>query len=132
MNASELLDPVKGDPHPPKGADGRLSTCQLADAALITPDDQLIYDPPIRLWVGDVVSLLVTIAPYGRSGDALVQYPTKLGMTVPVLVKQVKATGTTATVLIGQQAYKAIAASGPTADSTLITADSTTITADSF
>jgi hypothetical protein len=104
----------------------------MPDAGLLTPDDMVVYDPPIRLWIGDAASLLVTVAPYGRGGDALVQYPTKLGMTIPVLVKQVKATGTTATILIGQTAFKPMVPTGPTADSTLITADDTTITADSF
>jgi hypothetical protein len=103
-----------------------------SDAALIAPDDFVFYDPPITVWVGDAASLLVTVVPYGPRGDALVQYPTKLGMTVPVLVKQVKATGTTATILIGQKAYQSLTPTGPTADSTLITADSTLLTADSF
>lgn len=131
MSALQLIDPVTGSPHPAKGVAG-LTIAPVPNGAAITPDDQLIYDPPIQLWIGDAGLLLVTVVPYGRAGDPLVQYPTKPGMTVPVLVKQVKATGTTATILIGQQAYKDISASGPTADSTLITADSTTITADSF
>jgi hypothetical protein len=129
----EIIDPVRGSAHSPRGADGRLVTSQLANAALITPDDLTVYDPPIQLWIGDSVSHLVTVVPYGRRGDRLVQYPTKAGMTLPVMVKQVMATGTTATILIGQQIYVAGAvSSGPTADSTTTTADNAVLTADSF
>lgn len=102
------------------------------DGALITPGDHTIYRPPIIVWVGDAAPALITVLPYGREGDQTIQYPTHQGFTVPVLVRRVLETGTTAAILIGQQAVPATAAAGPTADSTVITADSDTVTADSF
>jgi hypothetical protein len=131
VHALQLIDPVTGAPHPAKGTGG-LTVCLPPDGAVITPDDSVIYDPPIMVWIGDAAARLVTVVPYGRSGDKTVQYPTKFGLTVPVLANQVMATGTTATIVMGQQAYKAVAPTGPTADTTTITADSTIVTADSF
>lgn len=55
------------------------------------------------MWDSTAQSL--TVVPYGMQGDSKVTYPTKPKMVVPVLVKQVLATGTTAAVLRGQLAY---------------------------
>lgn len=101
----------------------------------MTPSDAVIYDPPIMVWVGDVGPVDVHVVPYGRKGDKTVTYPLKLGMSVPVLCKQVLATGTTATALFLGSAWPTAAGpggpTGPiTADSTLVTADTTSFTAD--
>ena len=129
---TQLVDPDTGQPRPIRGVDGNIVLSLPPDGSAITPDDGVIYDPPIMVWVGDAASLLVTVMPYGLGGDLLVQYPTKLGMTIPVLARRLMASGTTATILRGQPVYKVPAPIGPTADTTLITADSTVITADSF
>lgn len=130
---NQAIDPVTGAARPIRGAFGRVSFVPPPDGSAITPDDGAIYDPPIQVWIGDVASLLITVMPYGLGGDALVQYPTKFGLLLPVMVKRVMATGTTATILRGQSAYVDPPSTGAfRADSTLITADDTTVTADSF
>lgn len=101
----QLIDPVTGAPHPAKGTDGRLVTAPPPDGSAITPDNLTVYDPPVIVTVWDSTAQSVAIVPYGLLGDSSVTYPTKPGMTVPVLARQVLATGTTATVLRGQSVY---------------------------
>jgi len=101
----QLLDPVTGAPNAARGVHGKPITAYPADASAITPDDLTVYDPPITVSVWDATAQAVTVVPYGKNGDASVLYPTKPGMKIPVLVKKVMATGTTATVLRGQRVY---------------------------
>jgi hypothetical protein len=98
----QILDPVTGSPNPLKGVDGKLSTSRPANAMAITPSDTVIYNPPIEVWVGDAGTVNVAVVPYGRLGDKSVIFPATLGMTLPVLCKQVLATGTSAATLRGQ------------------------------
>jgi hypothetical protein len=98
----QVIDPVSRAPLPATGVGGKLVTSLPANAMAITPDDNKILDPPVTVWVGDAGAVNVTVVPYGREGDKSVQYPATLGMTLPVLCKQVKAAGTTATILRGQ------------------------------
>lgn len=124
-----VADPVTGAAYPLSGRNA-LVISQLPDGSSITPDDFAFYDPPLELLVcgaGDIA-----IVPAGIEGDHEVIYPMGTWQTVPVLAKQVLATGTTATAIFGQQVYNPPVPIGPRADSTLVTADSTIITADSF
>jgi hypothetical protein len=98
----QIVDPVTGKPNPLKGVDGRLSTTLPPNAFAITPSDVAMYDPPISVWVGDAGTVNVAVVPYGLKGDKSVIFPATLGMTLPVLCKQVLSTGTTAATLRGQ------------------------------
>lgn len=102
MSTLQLIDPVNGSPRPAAGVRGKLITSLPANAAAITPDNNAVYDPPISVWVGDATTVNVAVVPYGKEGDKSVIYPATLGMTLPVLCKQVLATGTTAATLRGQ------------------------------
>lgn len=124
-----VADPVTAVANPLIGRNALVVT-QLPDGSEINPDDIVVYDPPIQVLVcsaGDVA-----IVPYGMDGDRSLIYTMAAWRTVPVLAKQVLATGTTAGALFGQKAFAPPIPTGPTADSTLVTADSTTITADHF
>lgn len=104
----QLIDPVTGRPSRAQGVDGKLITSQLPDGSAITPDNGTLYDPPIVVSVWDVGTVTVNVVPYGQSGDATVSYTiTKPGQKLPVLVKKVMATGTTAASLRGQLVYVA-------------------------
>jgi len=128
----QLFDPTSGAPKPATG--GGIVLSPDAESGVITPSDAVVYDPPITVWVGDPGPVDVNIIPYGRDGDHQVTFPVMAGMTIPVLCKQVLATGTTAVSLIRGSAWPGYAASGSsgpvTADSTAVTADTTSFTAD--
>src|SRR4051812_15254123 len=101
----QVLDPVTRAPLPAQGVDGKLITSLPANALAITPTDAqgAFFPKPVQVWVGDVGPVSVAVVPYGLEGDKSVIYPNlAAGMTVPVLVKQVLATGTTAANLRGQ------------------------------
>lgn len=133
----QVIDPNTGAPYPAEGTNGGLIFAPPANGAAITPSDSAFYDPPIMVWVGDTGPVNVSIVPYGRQGDKTVIYPVSFNMTIPVLCKQVLATGTTAAILRTGAAFRYVPNQGSdpppsviTADSTLVTADTTTITAD--
>lgn len=133
----QLIDPQGGGPNAASGKSGTLVFSPPADGGVITPSDAVVYTPPIMVWVGDVGPVNVTIVPYGRAGDETVTFSLKAGMSVPVLCRQVLATGTTAlSLFLGSGLPNVVAASGGspgttiTADSTLVTADTTSFTAD--
>jgi hypothetical protein len=133
----QLIDPSSGAPNFAEGNLGGFTLAPPDEGGVITPSDSVVYDPPVMVWVGDVGPVNVAVVPYGREGDKTVTYPLKLGMSVPVVCKQILTTGTTATSLFLGSAYPSLAmggggGSGPvTADSTTVTADTTSFTADS-
>lgn len=132
----QLLDPTSGGgPSPARGFRGGITLSPPASGGVVTPSDSVIYDRPIMVWVGDAGPVDVKVAPYGRDGDASLIFTLKKGMSVPVLCKQVFATGTTAVSLFLGSAMPAPATgsgggAGITADTTTVTADTTTVTAD--
>lgn len=132
----QLIDPSSGAPNFAEGNRGGFTLSPPDEGGFITPSDVVVYDPPVMVWVGDAGPVNVAVVPYGREGDKEVIYPLKFGMSVPVVCKQILATGTTATALFMGSAFPSrVPGSGgapvpPTADSTTITADTTTLTAD--
>lgn len=135
----QLIDPIPGGgPYRARGYRSGLILSQPELGEVITPDDNVVYDPPIMVWVGDPGAVTVAVAPYGREGDKTVSYPATFNVTLPVLCRQVFSTGTTATALRTGSALPTghIGTSGGppplTADTTSTTADTTTITADRF
>lgn len=131
----QLIDPQGGGPNVARGYKGGLSVSPPASGGVVTPSDAVIYDRPIMVWVGDTGPVNVTVVPYGNDGDASVTFTLSAGMTVPVLCRQVLATGTTAVSLFLGAVLPRVAGSGGssgpiTADTTTVTADTTTVTAD--
>jgi len=101
----QLIDPVTSAPLPAQGIGGKLVVSLPANAFAIAPSDvaNAFFAKPAQVWVGDVGPVDVAVVPYGLEGDKSVVYPNlSAGMTIPVLVKQVLATGTTALNLRGQ------------------------------
>lgn len=101
----QLIDPVTAGPLPAQGIGGKIVTSLPANGMAITPTDAAgaFFAKPVQVWVGDVGPVNVAVVPYGLEGDKSVVYPNmSAGMTVPCLVKQVLATGTSALNLRGQ------------------------------
>jgi len=85
------------------GVGGKIITSLPANSAAITPTDtaNAFFARPVQVWVG--VAGDVAVIPYGLEGDKSIIFPgMAAGAIVPVLVKQVLATGTTAGSLRGQ------------------------------
>lgn len=94
-----IIDPVTGAPNPATGVGGRI-TSRGANAIAITPSNVTVYDPPIEVYVGGTGN--VNVVPYGRKSDASVLFTgVAVGASLPVLCKQVLATNTTATLMVG-------------------------------
>jgi hypothetical protein len=66
------------------------------NASAITPDDDVVL-PATTVYAG--AAGVVTVEPYSGGNTAAFTVPT--GGVVPVLVRRVLATGTTATLLVG-------------------------------
>lgn len=101
----QLVDPVTGAPLPAQGVNGKIVISLPANSIAITPTDTAgaFFAQPVSVWVGDVGPVNVAVIPYGLQGDKSVTFTNlSAGMTLPVLVKQVLATGTNAATLRGQ------------------------------
>lgn len=99
----QVIDPVTGAPIPAAGVGGKLIISLPANAMAITPDDNKTFVKPVQVYVNEAGPVDVTVVPYGLEGDKQVTYlALTLGMTLPVLCRAVKATGTTAANLRGQ------------------------------
>ena len=67
------------------------------DAFAITPSDSTVYPQDTGVWVGATGDVVVVTA----IGTQVTFPSVPAGTVIPVMVKQVRATGTTATGLIG-------------------------------
>ncbi len=74
------------------------SSAPLKEAFAITPSDTTVYDPPIRgIYIGGAGNVTIQ----NEAGvNTLITAPTA-GLVLPVFARQVRATGTTATALVG-------------------------------
>lgn len=74
---------------------GMNTSVPLTEAVVVTPNDGLVFEPSV-IFVGGAGT--VTVRPSESKAD--VQFTAPAGITLPVLCTSVRATGTSATLIV--------------------------------